>query len=83
MDIFGIKPDMMCTAKVITNGFFPFGTTMSGEQMIEVFENNPAAKIRHGYTYSGHPVGAAALACLEETKRLNVTENAAARDATV
>ncbi len=41
-----------------------------------------AAAIGHGYTYSGHPVGAAAaLACLAETERLNVPENAAARGA--
>ncbi len=78
--LWGIKPDMMCTAKAVTNGYFPFGAVMVGEHMIEVFENNPAAKIGHGYTYSGHPVGAAAaLACLAETIRLNVTENAAAR----
>ncbi|WP_299881200.1 aminotransferase class III-fold pyridoxal phosphate-dependent enzyme [uncultured Sulfitobacter sp.] len=78
--LWGIKPDMMATAKAITNGFFPFGAVMLGDKMIEAFENNPAAKIGHGYTYSGHPVGAAAaLACLAETKRLNVTENAAAR----
>ncbi|MBM1816741.1 aminotransferase class III-fold pyridoxal phosphate-dependent enzyme [Pseudosulfitobacter pseudonitzschiae] len=78
--LWGIKPDMMCTAKAITNGYFPFGALMIGEQMQEVFENNPAAKIGHGYTYSGHPVGAAAaLACLAETKRLNVVDNAAAR----
>jgi adenosylmethionine-8-amino-7-oxononanoate aminotransferase len=78
--LWGIKPDMMCTAKAITNGYFPFGAVMMGDKMIEVFENNPAAKIGHGYTYSGHPVGAAAaLACLKETQRLNVIENAAAR----
>ena len=78
--LWGIKPDMMATAKAITNGYFPFGAVMMGEKMVEVFENNPNAKIGHGYTYSGHPVGAAAaLACLKETKRLNVVENAAAR----
>lgn len=78
--LWGIQPDMMCTAKAITNGYFPFGAVMLGDRMIEAFENNPAAKIGHGYTYSGHPVGAAAaLACLAETKRLNVIENAAAR----
>ncbi|MEP3298169.1 aspartate aminotransferase family protein [Tateyamaria sp.] len=78
--LWGIKPDMMATAKAITNGYFPFGAVMLGERMVEVFEGNPSAKIGHGYTYSGHPVGAAAaLACLEETKRLNVIENAAAR----
>ncbi|WP_298922268.1 aminotransferase class III-fold pyridoxal phosphate-dependent enzyme [uncultured Roseobacter sp.] len=78
--LWGIQPDMMCTAKAITNGFFPFGAVMLGEKMSDVFENNPSAKIGHGYTYSGHPVGAAAaLACLAETKQLNVVENAAAR----
>ncbi len=78
--LWGVKPDMMCTAKAITNGYFPFGAVMLGERMVEAFEGNPSAKIGHGYTYSGHPVGAAAaLACLEETKRLNVIENAAQR----
>ena len=78
--LWGIQPDMMCTAKAITNGYFPFGALMLGHRMVEVFENNPDAKIGHGYTYSRHPVGAAAaLACLVETKRLNVIENAAAR----
>lgn len=78
--LWGIKPDMMATAKAITNGYFPFGAVMLGDRMIEAFEENPDAKIGHGYTYSGHPVGAAAaLACLAETKRLNVVENAAAR----
>lgn len=78
--LWNIKPDMMCTAKAITNGYFPFGAVMLGEKMVETFDNNPAAKIGHGYTYSGHPVGAAAaLACLAETKRLNVVENAAER----
>ena len=78
--LWGIQPDMMCTAKAITNGYFPFGALMLGHRVVEVFEDNPAAKIGHGYTYSGHPVGAAAaLACLKETKRLNVIENASAR----
>ncbi len=78
--LWGIQPDMMATAKAITNGYFPFGALMLGHKMVETFEDNPSAKIGHGYTYSGHPVGsAAALACLAETKRLNVVENAAAR----
>lgn len=78
--LWGIQPDMMATAKAVTNGYFPFGAVMIGEQVRAVFEDTPSAKIAHGYTYSGHPVGAAAaLACLAETVRLNVTENAAAR----
>ncbi|WP_457647859.1 aminotransferase class III-fold pyridoxal phosphate-dependent enzyme [Profundibacter sp.] len=80
----GVQPDMMCTAKAITNGYFPFGAVMIADAMAEVFENDSSGKaaIGHGYTYSGHPVGAAAaLACLAETKRLKVNENAAARGA--
>lgn len=78
--LWGIQPDLMCTAKAITNGYFPFGAVMMGEKMIDAFEDNGAARIGHGYTYSGHPVGAAAaVVCLAETKRLNVVDNAAAR----
>jgi adenosylmethionine-8-amino-7-oxononanoate aminotransferase len=78
----GVQPDMMCTAKAITNGYFPFGAVMIADALAEVFEQDKTGKatIGHGYTYSGHPVGAAAaLACLEETQKLNVPENAAAR----
>ena len=80
----GVQPDLMCTAKAITNGYFPFGAVMIADAVVEVFESDESGKaaIGHGYTYSGHPVGAAAaLACLAETKRLNVPENAAARGA--
>ena len=78
--LWGIQPDLMCTAKAITNGYFPFGAVMMGEKMIDAFEDNSAARIGHGYTYSGHPVGAAAaVVCLAETQRLNVIDNAAAR----
>ena len=80
----GVQPDLMCTAKAITNGYFPFGAVMISGAVAEVFENDRsgAAAIGHDYTYSGHPVGAAAaIACLAETLRLNVPENAAARGA--
>ena len=80
--LWGIKPDMMCTAKAITNGYFPFGAVMLSQVIADTFENDKtgAANIGHGYTYSGHPVGAAAaIACLAETKRLDVATNAAAR----
>jgi putrescine---pyruvate transaminase len=80
--LWGVQPDMMCTAKAITNAFYPFGAMMIHEKLTEAFETSklPLASIGHGYTYSGHPVGAAAaLATLAETKRLNVKDNAAAR----
>ncbi|MFV0492795.1 MAG: aminotransferase class III-fold pyridoxal phosphate-dependent enzyme [Pseudorhodobacter sp.] len=82
--LWGVKPDMTCFAKAVTNAYFPFGGVMLGEKVVDAFENckAPEGFIGTGYTYSGHPVGAAAaLATLEETRRLNVPENAAARGA--
>ncbi len=80
--LWGIKPDLACIAKGISNGYFPFGAAMISEKVADAFENNADAfgSIGHGYTYSGHPVGAAAaLATLAETQKLNVADNAAAR----
>lgn len=78
----GVQPDLMCTAKAITNGYFPFGAVMISDAVAEVFEGDTSGKgaIGSGYTYSGHPVGAAAaIACLKETERLQVKDNAAVR----
>ncbi len=80
----GVQPDLMCTAKAITNGYFPFGAVMLSDAFAETFEKDESGKaaVGHGYTYSGHPVGAAAaLACLGETQKLNVPLKAAARGA--
>ncbi|WP_370318576.1 aspartate aminotransferase family protein [Oricola sp.] len=82
--LWGVQPDMMSTAKAITNGYFPFGAVMINDKVAEVFEKDETgrAAIGHGYTYSGHPVGAAAaIACLKETEKLNVAANAGARGA--
>lgn len=73
---------MMTTAKTITNGCFPFGALMLSERIAQAFESDKTSfgSIGHGYTYSAHPVGAAAaLAALRETRRLNVADNAAVR----
>ncbi|GAB5435677.1 aminotransferase class III-fold pyridoxal phosphate-dependent enzyme [Falsiruegeria mediterranea] len=78
----GVQPDIMTTAKAITNGYFPFGAAMISGAVAEVFESDTTGKasVDQGYTYSGHPVGAAAaLAALSEIKRLRVWENASAR----
>ena len=77
----GVKPDMMCCAKGITSAYFPVGAALISDAVAEVFETaGPDAAIFHGYTYSAHPVGSAAVvACLEETLRLDTKTNAAAR----
>ena len=80
--LWGVKPDMAVTAKAITNGYFPFGAVMISDALAEVFEADETGRgaIGSGYTYSGHPVGAAAaIACLKETEALSVKDNAAAR----
>ena len=83
---FGVKPDLLCCAKAITSGYFPFGAVMVSDAVAAVFEADKSGKgsIGSGYTYSGHPVGAAAaIACLKETERLQVKDNAAARGAQI
>lgn len=78
----GVRPDLMCTAKAITNGYFPFGAVLLSEAVADVFEGETRGDgfVGTGYTYSGHPVGAAAaIVCLSETRRLDVATNAAAR----
>ena len=78
----GVQPDMMSLAKGITSGYFPFGACMLSEEVAEVFENGAtdAGAIWHGYTYSAHPVGAAAaLTCIRESQRMAINENAANR----
>ncbi|MEM7300325.1 MAG: aspartate aminotransferase family protein [Pseudomonadota bacterium] len=80
----GVQPDLMCTAKAITNGYFPFGAVMINQMVADTFENDTTgrANIGHGYTYSGHPVGAAAaIACVKETLKIEPHKNAAARGA--
>mgnify|MGYP001586272091 FL=1 len=79
---YSVKPDMMSTAKGITSGYFPVGAALFNEKVADVFENSDPAEggIYHGYTYSAHPVGAAAVtACLAESVRLDLRANAAAR----
>ncbi|MEO1779795.1 MAG: aminotransferase class III-fold pyridoxal phosphate-dependent enzyme [Pseudomonadota bacterium] len=78
----GVQPDLMCTAKAITNGYFPFGAVMISDRVAAVFEDDETGvgSVDQGYTYSGHPVGAAAaVAALEETMRIRPWENARAR----
>jgi adenosylmethionine-8-amino-7-oxononanoate aminotransferase len=72
---------MMSTAKGITSGYIPVGAALMNGKVAEVFEKSDAeGAIFHGYTYSAHPVGAAAVvACLEETMRINTAANAGPR----
>ena len=59
---FGVTPDMICFAKIVTNGVVPMGGVIVKPAIYEAFMTGPdtAVELFHGYTYSGHPVAAAA-----------------------
>jgi beta-alanine--pyruvate transaminase len=65
---YGVIPDMICFAKGVTNGAVPMGGVLVRKHIHEAFMNGPehAIELFHGYTYSGHPLAAAAcLATLD------------------
>ena len=78
---FGVVPDIITTAKGLTNGVVPMGAVLVQDKIYEAFMHGPplAIELFHGYTYSGHPVAAAAgLAALEVYETEGTFEQAAA-----
>jgi beta-alanine--pyruvate transaminase len=61
-EYFGVMPDMITMAKGLTNGAIPMGAVAASRHVHDTVVNNAPAGIEfyHGYTYSGHPVAAAA-----------------------
>ena len=61
-DYFGVMPDLITTAKGITNGTVPMGAVFMKENLYQAFMTGPENTIEmpHGYTYSAHPVACAA-----------------------
>ncbi|WP_041590195.1 aminotransferase [Teredinibacter turnerae] len=58
---FGMQPDMIALAKGLTSGYFPLSAAMISDDVYQVLLEGSAkhGAFYHGYTYSGHPVGAA------------------------
>ncbi|WP_309085246.1 aspartate aminotransferase family protein [Chelativorans sp.] len=70
-DYFGVVPDIMTTAKGVTNGVIPMGAVFVKKEIHDAFMTGPEHMIEffHGYTYSGNPIACAAgLATLETYK---------------
>ncbi len=72
---YGIQPDLMTFAKGITSGYLPLGATAVAPHVMEAFlqSSQDGPELRHGNTYSGHPLAAvAALANIAviETEQL-------------
>ncbi|MDA1062865.1 MAG: aspartate aminotransferase family protein [Proteobacteria bacterium] len=82
---FGVTPDLITMAKGLTNGVIPMGAVLVRDHVYEAFMQGPehAIELFHGYTYSGHPVAAAAgLATLNVYKEEGTFEQAAALEDT-
>ena len=68
-DYFDISPDLITTAKGVTNGTIPMGAVFMKTHIHDAFMAGPdnAIDLFHGYTYSGHPMAAAACIGTLET----------------
>lgn len=76
----GIEPDLMSIAKGLTSGYFPMSGCLLSAKVADVLyaDKSSSALFAHGFTWSGHPVGAAvAHANLDIMEQENLPGNAA------
>ena len=61
-DHYGIRPDLITIAKGLTSAYAPLSGSIVGDRMWRVLEQgtDENGPIGHGWTYSAHPIGAAA-----------------------
>ncbi len=77
-DHYGMKPDLMTIAKGLTSAYAPLSGSIVSERMWKVLEQgtDENGPIGHGWTYSAHPIGAAAgVANLKLLDDLNLIQN--------
>jgi adenosylmethionine-8-amino-7-oxononanoate aminotransferase len=75
--VFGIVPDIITTAKGLTSGYVPMGAFLVSDRLIQEIKDRggDSAVFSNGFTYSGHPVAAAAgIKNLEIMKREKLFE---------
>jgi beta-alanine--pyruvate transaminase len=74
---FDVVPDIITFAKGVTSGTVPMGGVLVRQGIYDAFMTGPdhAIELFHGYTYTGHPMAAAAgVACMELYKDENLFE---------
>jgi L-2,4-diaminobutyrate transaminase len=79
-DHYGIKPDIITIAKGLTSAYAPLSGSIVSDKVWQVLEKgtDEFGAIGHGWTYSAHPIGAAAgVANLKLIDELGLVENAA------
>ena len=78
-DHYGMQPDIITIAKGLTSAYAPLSGSIISEKMWKVLEQGTDENgvIGHGWTYSAHPIGAAAgVANLKLIDDLDLIENA-------
>ncbi|MEH6645535.1 aspartate aminotransferase family protein [Sulfitobacter sp.] len=78
---YGMKPDLITIAKGLTSAYAPLSGSIVSDRMWEVLERgtDEFGPIGHGWTYSAHPIGAAAgVANLKLLDSLDLVRNAGA-----
>ncbi len=78
-DIYGIEPDIMTIAKGLTSAYAPLSGSVVHDRVWEVLArgSDEFGPLGHGWTYSAHPIGAAAgVANLKLLDSLGLVENA-------
>jgi taurine--2-oxoglutarate transaminase len=69
-DHWGVVPDILVTAKGVTNAAVPLGVVATSRAIADHFEDNFFA---HGHTYEAHPITLApAIAAIDEYRRLDL-----------
>jgi adenosylmethionine-8-amino-7-oxononanoate aminotransferase len=75
MNRFGVTPDIITCAKGMTSGYAPMGAMIASDRLFEPFKHGTNTFL-HGYTWGGHPVGAAvALANLDLFESEGILQN--------
>lgn len=77
--LYGMEPDLVTVAKGLTSGYVPLSGAIVGERVYAVMEEaaDRVGAFSHGYTYSGHPIAAAAAnAVLDIVENERLTERA-------
>ncbi|WP_347313462.1 aminotransferase [Defluviimonas sp. SAOS-178_SWC] len=77
-DVYGITPDIITCAKGMTSGYVPMGACIISDRLVDEISGASAkgAIFSNGYTYSGHPVAAAAgLKNMEIIEREGILEH--------
>jgi beta-alanine--pyruvate transaminase len=81
-DFFGVVPDMITCAKGLTNAAVPMGAVIVRQDIHDAFMSaapDNAIEFFHGYTYTGHPLAAAAcVATIDVYKEEGLFDRAAA-----